>query len=52
MRARLLNDGIISETIYEELVTEVDATLTGVSEVVQPDGNLSRKHHRDLEPKR
>jgi len=28
MLARLLSDGIISETIYEELVTEVDAKLT------------------------
>jgi len=38
MLARLLSDGIISETIYEELVTEVDAKLTSVrSEAATPD---------------
>lgn len=38
MLARLQSDGIISETIYEELVTEVDAKLTAAkSEAAQPD---------------
>ncbi len=38
MLTRLQSDGIISETIYEELVTEVDARLTAAkSEAAPPD---------------
>jgi CPA1 family monovalent cation:H+ antiporter len=40
MLTTLLSDGLISERVYEELVTEVDAALTGADGTFPPDAEI------------